>query len=312
MKRVLVFAYGVINYVISLGVFAYLAGFLGNLLVPRSIDAAPVGPLWEALFVNTLLVGAFALQHSVMARPGFKDVWTRFVPKPVERSTYVMFSNLVLILLFWQWRPMGGVIWELPNPTVRGMVHGLYVLGWLIVLGTTFLINHFDLFGLRQVWLYLRGQPYTSLAFRVPGPYKVVRHPLYVGWLIAFWATPTLTTPHLVFAVGMTLYILVAIRFEERDLVEHFGTVYANYRRTVPMLIPLSRGRGGRSINREEQHTPFAYKIDRGNHSRQHPEFVTPRERPSSVPVARAEPLDGVLPASHRDGSEPGLDAANR
>ena len=250
MKRYLVFAYGVASYVVSLGAFLYLAGFLGNLFVPRSIDAAPVGPLWEALVVNTLLLGMFALQHSVMARPGFKAWWTRFVPIPAERSTYVMFTNLALILLFWQWRPMGGVIWEVQDPTARGIFHGLYAAGWLIVLGTTFLLNHFDLFGLRQVWLYLCGQPYTTLGFKTPGPYKVVRHPLYVGWLIAFWATPTMTTAHLVFAVGMTLYILVAIRFEERDLVEHHGEPYADYRRTVPMLIPLPQRQWPKNKNR--------------------------------------------------------------
>jgi protein-S-isoprenylcysteine O-methyltransferase Ste14 len=215
--------------------------------VPTSIDAAPAGPLWEALLVNTLLLAAFALQHSVMARPGFKRWWTRLVPTPAERSTYVMSTNLVLILLFWQWRPMGGVIWDVQDPVGRGLCHGLFAAGWAIVLGTTFLINHFDLFGLRQVWLYLCGKPYTPLAFKTPGPYKWVRHPLYVGWLIAFWATPTMTIAHLVFAVGMTIYILVAIRFEERDLVEYHGEGYTDYRRQVPMLIPLRRGRAGKA-----------------------------------------------------------------
>jgi protein-S-isoprenylcysteine O-methyltransferase Ste14 len=252
MNRIVVFAYGVISYVIALGAFVYLAGFLGNLFVPRSIDGAPVGPLWEALAVNTLLLAVFGLQHSVMARPGFKEWWTRFVPRPVERSTYVMFTNLALILVFWQWRPMGGVIWDVEDPTGRGLLHGLYVLGWLIVLGTTFLINHFDLFGLRHVWLYLRGKPYTPIGFKTPGPYKVVRHPLYVGWLMAFWATPTMTTAHLVFALGMTLYILVAIRYEERDLVEHHGAAYAEYRRKVPMLLPLPRGDSGKRIQVKE------------------------------------------------------------
>jgi methanethiol S-methyltransferase len=261
MKRILVFAYGVINYAICLGVFAYLAGFLGNLFVPRSIDAEPVGPLSEALLVNTLLLAGFGLQHSVMARPGFKEWWTKIVPQPAERSTYVMFSNLALILLFWQWRPMGGVIWDVQEPTGRALLHGLYVAGWLIVLGTTFLINHFDLFGLRQVWLYLRGKPYTALNFKTPGPYKVVRHPLYVGWLITFWATPTMSIAHVVFAAGMTLYILIAIRYEERDLADYHGEAYANYRRTVPMLLPLPR------VNRigiqEVQHAPLDRRTDR-------------------------------------------------
>jgi protein-S-isoprenylcysteine O-methyltransferase Ste14 len=252
MKRILVFAYGVISYVIFLGIFLYLAGFIGNLFVPRSIDAAPDGPLWAALLVNTLLLVVFALQHSVMARPKFKQWWTRFVPEPAERSTYVLFTNLALILLFWQWRPMGGVIWDVQDPGGRGALHALYVVGWLIVLATTFLINHFDLFGLRQVWLYLRGKPYTSLGFVTPGPYKLIRHPLYVGWLIVFWATPTMTIAHLVFAVGMTAYILVAIRFEERDLVEYHGQAYAEYRRTVPMLIPMPRGAGGERITTDK------------------------------------------------------------
>lgn len=243
MKRILVFAYGVVNYAIALAIFLYLAGFLGNLFVPRSIDAALEGPLWEALLVNTLLIAAFGLQHSVMARPGFKQWLTRLVPKPAERSTYVLFTNLVTVLLFWQWRPMGGVIWDVEDPAARGILYGLYAAGWVVVLATTFLINHFDLFGLRQVWLYLRGKPYTPLSFKTPGPYKVVRHPLYVGWLIVFWATPTMTIAHVVFAVGMTAYILIAIRYEERDLVEYYGEAYAHYRRTVPMFIP-SRRRG--------------------------------------------------------------------
>jgi protein-S-isoprenylcysteine O-methyltransferase Ste14 len=272
MKRFLVFVYGVASYVVSLGVFLYLAGFLGNLFVPRSIDAAPVGPLWEALVVNTFLLGVFALQHSVMARPGFKAWWTRIVPQPAERSTYVLFSNLALVLLFWQWRPMGGVIWEVRDPTARDIWHGLYAAGWLIVLGTTFLLNHFDLFGLRQVWLYLCGKPYTPLGFKTPGPYKAVRHPLYVGWLIVFWATATMTTAHLVFAVGMTLYILVAIRFEERDLVEHLGEAYAEYRRTVPMLIPLPRGVNGQKTRMEVEYAALDCTTDRGNRGRQQAE----------------------------------------
>ena len=242
MKRILVFAYGVTNYLVFVGTSLYLAGFLGNLFVPRSLDAAPVGPLWAALIINTLLLAVFGVQHSVMARPRFKQWWTRFVPTPAERSTYVMFSNLALILLVWQWRPMGGVIWDVREPIGRGIIHGLFALGWFTVLLATFLINHFDLFGLRQVWLYLRGKAYTTLAFKTPGPYRMVRHPLYVGWLMAFWATPTMTMGHLVFAVGMAVYILVAIRFEERDLVEYHGEEYAAYRRKVPMLIPLRFG----------------------------------------------------------------------
>lgn len=271
MKRVLVFAYGVTSYAIALGVFFYLAGFLGNLLVPRSIDAETAGPLDDALLVNTLLLGVFAVQHSVMARPWFKQWLTRIVPPPAERSTYVLFSNLALILLFWQWRPMGGVIWDVRDATGRGIFHGLYVFGWLVVLGTTFLINHFDLFGLRQVWLYLLGKPYTPLNFKTPGPYKVIRHPLYVGWFIVFWATPTMTIAHLVFAVGMTLYILFAIRWEERDLITFHGEEYAEYRRRVSMLIPLPRGAAGGSM-KDVQHAALEYVADSRNRGRHHAE----------------------------------------
>ena len=238
MKRFAIFAYGLVNYVIFLGVFLYFIGFLGNLLVPRAIDAEPTEPFWQAAAVNLALILVFGLQHSVMARPAFKQWWTLFVPHEAERSTYVLFTNLALILLFWQWRPMGVVIWNVTDPIGRGLLYGLYALGWLTVLVTTFLINHFDLFGLRQSWLALLGKPYTHLGFKTPGPYRLVRHPLYVGWLLAFWATPTMTIGHLVFALGMTVYILVAIGFEERDLADFHGPAYEHYRKTVPMLVP--------------------------------------------------------------------------
>jgi protein-S-isoprenylcysteine O-methyltransferase Ste14 len=247
MKRILVFAYGLFCYVLFLGTFLYLGAFLGNVFAVGSMDSPASVPLLQGLLIDTLLVAVFGLQHSVMARPRFKKWLTRFVPEPAERSTYVMSSNLALILLFWQWRPTGGVIWDVQDPVGRAVFHGLLITGFLIVLVTTFLINHFDLFGLRQVWLYLRGQPYTSIAFTTPGPYKVIRHPMYVGWLAAFWATPTMTLAHLVFAAGMTTYILVAIWLEERDLVEFHGEAYAEYRRTVPMLIPVPRGAEGKS-----------------------------------------------------------------
>ena len=239
MKRTLVLAYGLVNYAIFGGTFLYLAGFLGNLAVPKSMDSAPVGPLWVALAVNTLLVALFAAQHSVMARPAFKEWWTKFVPQPIERSTYVLFTNLALILLFWHWRPMGGIIWDVEHPAGRAALYALFAVGWLTVLVTTFLINHFDLFGLRQVWLFFRGKPYKHLGFVTPGPYKFIRHPLYVGWMTAFWATPTMSIAHLLFAVGMTAYMLVAIQFEERNLLEFHGEKYAAYRRRVPMLIPF-------------------------------------------------------------------------
>ncbi len=242
--RVIAFLYGVVAYAIFFGTFVYAAGFVGNILVPKSIDSAAQGPLGQALLINILLLGVFAVQHSVMARPTFKDWWTKFVPQPVERSTYVLLSSLALILLFWQWRPMGGIIWDVQNTVGRGVLLSVFAFGWLLVLVTTFLINHFDLFGLRQVYLYLRGRECGPLVFKTPGPYKLVRHPLYVGWLFAFWATPTMTVAHLVFAIGTTGYILMAIQFEERNLVE-IHPEYAGYRRRVPMLIPRLFGKGG-------------------------------------------------------------------
>ncbi len=238
MRRILFFVYGVVNYLLFLGTVLYLACFLGNVFVARSIDSPPEGPLGEALLINFGLLAIFAIQHSVMARPGFKKWWTKFVPQPIERSTYVLFSNLALILLCWQWRPMGGVIWDVQNPVGRLVIYGLFVLGLLAVVATTFLLNHFDLFGLRQVWLYLQDKPYTPLSFATPGPYRFIRHPLYIGWMVAFWATPTMTVAHLVFAIGTTVYMLMAIPFEERDLGQFHGDKYKAYRRKVPMLIP--------------------------------------------------------------------------
>jgi protein-S-isoprenylcysteine O-methyltransferase Ste14 len=244
MKRWMAFAYGLVAYAIFLGTFLYAAGFVGNLAVPKSLDSPREGSLLGALGVNLALLGLFALQHSGMARRGFKRWLTGVVPEPVERSTYVLASSLALLLLFWQWRPLGGVVWKVEDPLGRGLLHGLFAFGWLLVLVTTFLINHFDLFGLRQVWLHLLRRPYTPVRFRTPGPYKLVRHPLYVGWLFAFWATPTMTVTHLLFALVTTAYILAAIRLEERDLVSAHGADYVEYRRRVPMLVPRLAGRG--------------------------------------------------------------------
>jgi protein-S-isoprenylcysteine O-methyltransferase Ste14 len=242
-KRILYFSYGVAAYALFFVTYLYAIGFIGNILVPVSIDGAPTAPLWQALIVNSLLLGVFALQHSVMARPGFKRWWTRGVPKPIERSTYVLASSVALIALFAHWQPVGGVIWNVTDPTGQAVLWGVFALGWLVVLVSTFLINHFDLFGLRQVWLYLIGKPYTALPFKTPLFYKYVRHPLYVGWFLAFWATPTMTVTHLVFAIATTAYILIAIRFEERDLAD-MHPEYAGYRERVPMLIPRPFGRG--------------------------------------------------------------------
>jgi protein-S-isoprenylcysteine O-methyltransferase Ste14 len=243
MKRAAVFIYGIAVYALFFGVFLYAVGFVGNFLVPKSIDSAPQVPLFEALLVNVVLLGVFGVQHSVMARPAFKRWLTRWLPEPMERSTYVLFSSLALVLLFWGWQPMGGMVWNVQDPVARAVLYGLFAFGWLLVLVTTFLINHFDLFGLRQVWLYARGRQYTHLRFVTPGPYRLVRHPLYVGWFFAFWATPTMTATHLLFALVTAAYILVAIQFEEHDLLDMHGADYANYRARVPMLLPRIFGR---------------------------------------------------------------------
>jgi len=238
MKRLAVFGFGVASYLLFFGVFLYMVGFLGNLVVPKSIDSTASVSLLEALLVNSGLIVLFGLQHSAMARPAFKRWLTRFIPQPAERPFYVLLSSLALILLFWQWRPMGGIIWNVENLPGQIALYTLYACGWITVFVATHLINHFDLFGLRQVWLYLRGKEYTPLKLATPRPYRHVRHPLYVGWIMAVWATPQMTAAHLLLAAGMTAYILIAIRFEERDLVAEHGEGYETYRRNVPMLIP--------------------------------------------------------------------------
>jgi protein-S-isoprenylcysteine O-methyltransferase Ste14 len=240
MQRLAILLYGVISYAIFFGTFLYAAGFVGNILVPKSIDSATSVPFVQALLVNLGLLAVFAIQHSVMARPAFKRWLTRYIPQPAERSTYTLFSSLALIALFAFWQPMGGVIWDISSPFGQALMYTLFAFGWGLVLVSTFLINHFDLFGLRQVWLAFRGRPYTPLQFDMPGPYKLVRHPLYVGWLFAFWATPTMTVAHLVFALLTTAYILIAIQLEERDLIEAHPE-YASYREQVPMLVPRLR-----------------------------------------------------------------------
>lgn len=239
MHRFFVLLYGLAAYTIGMASLAYLAAWLGNLIGPRSIDSAPTVSIGQALLINTALFGLFALQHSVMARPKFKQWWTRYVPTPMERSTYVLLSGLVLFVLMACWQPLGLIIWEVQQPTARAVIYGVYALGWCILVGSTFVLNHFDLFGLRQVWLFFRGIPYTHLHFATPGPYRLVRHPLYVGWITLAWATPTMSLVHLLFAVATTAYILMAIRFEERDLVAFHGDAYVEYRRRTPMLVPV-------------------------------------------------------------------------
>lgn len=236
-NRIGIFIYGVVSYALFFGSFLYAIGFIAGFWVPAGLDGEPVVPLGQALLIDTLLLGAFAIQHSVMARPGFKRWWTRIVPQAAERSTYVLFSSLLLIALFAWWQPIGGVIWSVQDPLAQALLYAVFALGWLTVLVATFLINHFDLFGLRQVWLHLVGKPYTHLSFGTPWLYRYVRHPLYVGWFMAFWATPHMTAAHLLFAVATTAYILIAIQLEERDLLK-VHPEYADYRRRVPMLIP--------------------------------------------------------------------------
>jgi protein-S-isoprenylcysteine O-methyltransferase Ste14 len=241
MKRITIFIYGVISYAIFFATFLYAIGFIGNFLTPTRLDAPARQSAQVAIAIDLALLAIFAVQHSVMARPWFKKMWTRIIPEAAERSTYVLLSSVLLIALFALWRPIGGVVWQVNNIAGRATILVLYAAGWAILLASTFLINHFDLFGLRQVWLNLRGQDYTSLKFRTPGLYRLVRHPLYVGWLLIFWMTPMMTAAHLLFAVMTTAYILVAIRFEERDLVTFHGAEYEAYRQRVPMLVPFSK-----------------------------------------------------------------------
>ena len=239
--RVILFLYGVACYVMFLGTFLYSVGFVGNFLVPKGMDTGPQVSLLEAIIVDTLLLGVFAAQHSIMARPGFKRWWTRIIPAPVERSTYVLFTNLALILLFWQWRPLGSIVWDVSGSSLAYVLWGLCAIGWTIVLISTFLIDHFDLMGLRQVYFHLRGRTDTDKSFRTPLFYKHVRHPIYVGFTIAFWATPVMTVGHLLFAAGATGYIVIGAWLEERDLVDYFGDRYREYKKRVPMLIPSLR-----------------------------------------------------------------------
>jgi protein-S-isoprenylcysteine O-methyltransferase Ste14 len=238
MNRFLTVGYGALCYAVFLAAFLYAIGFVGNIAVPRGVDRGVVAPIGQAVAVNVLLLALFAIQHSVMARPAFKRWWTRLVPSPVERSTYVLVASLVLFVLYWQWCTMPAVVWDLTSPLQRLGLWALFWLGWVNVLAATFMINHFELFGLRQVYSVWREKPHTDLGFRTPLLYRFVRHPIMLGFIMAFWATPTMTAGHLLFAVCTTGYILVAVQLEERDLVGALGDPYREYRSEVAMFLP--------------------------------------------------------------------------
>jgi protein-S-isoprenylcysteine O-methyltransferase Ste14 len=246
MGRLFAVAYGLVCYAIFFAAFLYAIGFVGDLVVPKGIDDGRTGGMLAALVIDAVLLGIFAVQHSVMARPAFKAVWTKIVPASVERSTYVLFSSLALALLYWQWRPIAQpVIWQVSTPWFADTLWVLFALGWLTVLTSTFLINHFDLFGLRQVWAYARKGETPPPEFRTPLFYKAVRHPIYLGFIVAFWAAPRMSLGHLVFAIATTAYILIAIQFEEHDLIGVFGDRYRRYRASVSMIVPWVPGKGG-------------------------------------------------------------------
>ena len=236
------FLYGLVAYLLFLAAFVYAIGFVGDLaFVPKGIDDGAVGPIGTAIAVNVGLLLLFAVQHNVMARPWFKDWWTRFVPRPIERSTYVALASLILLLLYWQWQPMPTVVWHVENSVGRGALWMLYFAGWAIVLVSSFAIDHFELFGLKQVWLCLRGREPGPTPFSERSLYRIVRHPLMLGFVIAFWSAPTMSQGRLLFAVVTTLWILVAIQIEERDLVHGLGEPYERYRKRTPMLVPTLR-----------------------------------------------------------------------
>jgi methanethiol S-methyltransferase len=248
MKRVLVFIYGVLTYVFFLGVFLYAIGFVGNIVVPKSIDSGAPGPIGTAILINALLLSLFAIQHTIMARPSFKNALGRIIPPAAVRSTFVLAANLCLALLFWQWRPMGGMVWHVENEIGATILHALFWAGWLMVLVATFLINHFDLFGLKQVTDYLRGVHEHPPKFKEHSLYKIIRHPIMLGFIVAFWAGPPMSYGHLFFAAMTTGYILVGLMFEERDLIRHHGERYREYASRVPMLIPFTKARRSRGV----------------------------------------------------------------
>ena len=238
MGKAIVLVFGLVSYLVFFGTFLYAIGFVGNVLVPKSIDSGIEGTWSSALLVNLVLLTIFAVQHSVMARPEFKSAWTKIVPKSIERSVFVLFASSALILLFWHWQPMTGIVWNVDNAIGRIVLFGVFAFGWLTVLLSTFMINHFDLFGVRQVYYHSRGVDAPDLGFQTRAFYKLIRHPIMLGFIIAFWATPTMTVGHLLFAAVTTAYILVAIQLEERDLVNSHGETYKAYKREVGMLVP--------------------------------------------------------------------------
>lgn len=244
MNRISALIVGVVCYAIFFVTFLYLVGFVGGVFVPKTVDSGPAGPLGHALWINTALVALFGLQHSVMARPGFKAWWTRIVPAPIERPIYCLASSATLILLFWQWQPIPAPVWDVQTPIAAGALQALFFAGVGLVLYSTFLIDHFDLFGLRQVFLYFRNRPYTEKRFATPSLYKYLRHPLYVGWFTVMWATPIMSAGHFLLALGMSAYILVAIPMEERDLGEALGEEYRRWRERTPAFVPGLRSAG--------------------------------------------------------------------
>ena len=241
MTRILYFHYGLAAYLLFAGAFLYGIGFVGNLAVPKGIDDGETGPLTASMVVNISLLLLFAVQHNVMARPWFKDWWTRIVPRPIERSTYVALASLILMLLYWQWRPMPDVVWHVDNASGRAVLWTLYLLGWATVLYSSLVIDHFELFGLKQVWLHLIGREQSTTPFSERSLYRWVRHPLMLGFIIAFWAAPTMSQGRLLFAVVTTVWILIAIQIEERDLAHFLGEPYRDYRERTPMIVPWPR-----------------------------------------------------------------------
>ncbi len=241
MGKILILSYGIVAYLAFLVTILYAIGFVGNWIVPKSIDTGTTGPIGQSILINVVLLSLFAIQHTIMARPAFKTRWTKIIPKPIERSTFVLFASLLLLLLFWQWRPMPTVFWHFDNPVISTILQGLSLIGWLMVFVSSFLVDHFDLFGLRQVILHIRGKQYTHPRFVVRSLYRWIRHPIMAGFLIAFWFTPTMTGGHLLFAAVTSGYIFFGIWVEERDLAKFLGDDYAIYRQRTAMIFPLPK-----------------------------------------------------------------------